>query len=288
MELPPNAQEQGRLFCEQQGLFSRAGLPVPQIYHYEEERGVIFLEDCGDVMLQDLVERQGVNTCYEHYHRAIDWLLQLQAATFTIQGNYPAFGWAFDVPKFTYELEFFLTHMLEGLGEQTIPSSHRRQFSRCFQQLAEVLAREPRYLTHRDYHSRNLMVVGKDIKILDFQDTRLGLCQYDLASLLRDSYVYLPEKLVADLLTYYLSRRKCWKLPALEEKHFQRIFILTCIQRNLKALGTFAYQAAECRNPSYLPYIPPTLRYLRLNLSLSPESADLGRLLGRYLPELKV
>jgi len=275
------------LFCEQQGLFARAGLPVPQIYHYEKERGLVFLEDCGDVMLQELVERQGVTACYNYYRRAIDWLLQLQAATFSIKGNYPAFGWVFDVPKFTYELEFFLTHMLEGLREQTIPSSQRRQFSQCFHQLSELLAQEPRYLTHRDYHSRNLMVVGEDLKILDFQDARLGLCQYDLASLLRDSYVSLPESMIAELLTYYLARRKRWKLPALGKKHFQRIFVLTCIQRNLKALGTFAYQAAECQNPSYLPYIPPTLKHLRLNLSRCPESADLRRLLGRYLPELK-
>src|SRR5688500_3345411 len=71
--------------------------------------------------------------------------------------------------------------------------------------IAEELASEPRVLCHRDYHSRNLMLWGGSLNIIDFQDARLGPDTYDLASLLRDSYVDLPEPEVDDLIAHFLA-----------------------------------------------------------------------------------
>lgn len=286
MELGPGGDEQGKLFCDQQELFIYAGLPVPEIYRYDREHGFIFLEDCGDIMLQDLIGQQGIDACYEYYFQAIDYLLQLQSATISLDKNYPAFKWAFDVPKFTYELDFFLVNMVEKFRGQKIGPIHRNQIRDCFYKLSEILALEPRCLTHRDYHSRNMMIKEGGIKILDFQDARLGPCQYDLASLLRDSYVVLSDKMIEELIDYYLNKRRLWQLDQLDKDHFQRIFILMCIQRNLKALGTFGYQAVERNNQTYIPYIAPTLEYLRQNFTQCPEFKDLGELLGNYLPEL--
>ncbi|MBI5789389.1 MAG: phosphotransferase [Candidatus Schekmanbacteria bacterium] len=286
MQLGDDNHAQGDLFHQQQGLFREIGLPVPQIHHYDEKQGLMFLEDCGDMTLQLMVQKKGLSACLIYYRKAIDWLLKLQEATISAGRHYPAFHWAFDTLKFTEELEFFAVHMLEHMRHSEFAPDERRNLRMEFQKLAAVLAAEPRYLTHRDYHSRNIMIIGDELKILDFQDARLGLCQYDLASLLRDSYVQLPDKMIDELLTYYLNKRGQYKLPPIENDQFQRLFTLTCVQRNLKALGTFAYQAVKRQNDVYLPYIPPTLQYVNLNLRRFPETAGLHKILASYLPEL--
>ena len=75
--------------------------------------------------------------------------------------------------------------------------------------IADELASEPRVLCHRDYHSRNLMLHGGTLHIIDFQDARMGPDTYDLVSLLRDSYVDLTDVELDELIAYFLALKKC-------------------------------------------------------------------------------
>ena len=153
-----------------------------------------------------------------------------------------------------------------------------------FVYICETLERQPMCFTHRDYHSRNLMVLqGEELGVLDFQDARLGLCQYDLASLLMDSYFVLGEVLIEELLDYYLGCIEKLEARPLNEKEFRRIFYLTAIQRNLKAVGTFAYKMVQHRNNQYLKFIPQTLQYLWGNFKRFPELNPLQETLRFYL-----
>ena len=110
-------------------------------------------------------------------------------------------------------------------------------------------------LCHRDYHSRNLMVQDRQLYIIDFQDARMGPDTYDLASLLRDSYVDLADQTVDELIAYFLALTG----QSEGEREFRDRFNLMALQRNLKALGTFGYQTTARRNPVYIQYIPRTL-----------------------------
>ena len=74
--------------------------------------------------------------------------------------------------------------------------------------IVRELAAEPRVLCHRDYHSRNLMLHDEQLYIIDFQDARMGPDTYDLVSLLRDSYVDLPEQTVDELIAYFLALKR--------------------------------------------------------------------------------
>jgi N-acetylmuramate 1-kinase len=146
-----------------------------------------------------------------------------------------------------------------------------------------MLARQPRVFTHRDYHSRNLMVYQERLRLIDFQDARLGPCQYDLASLLYDSYVVLPADLRAELLTYYLEHKATTAGASLESESFLLIFDYMCLQRNLKALGTFAFQTVVKCTSRYLEAIPPTLSYIQEHLCRHPELRELRELLEAHL-----
>jgi len=138
-------------------------------------------------------------------------------------------------------------------------------------------------LCHRDYHSRNLMLHDGRLCIIDFQDARLGPDTYDLVSLLRDSYLDLPEQVVEELIAYFLALGG----RTADHAEFRRRFDLMALQRNLKALGTFGYQTIARRNPVYIQYIPRTLQYARENVLKYSRFDRLRDLLALYLEEFR-
>ena len=148
--------------------------------------------------------------------------------------------------------------------------------------MSQELASWPRVLCHRDYHSRNLMPHRGRLFWIDFQDARMGPATYDLASLLRDAYVDVPEELQEELQERFRQQA----VPDEGREMFRRRFELMCVQRNLKALGTFGFMASVRGNPVYLRYIPRTLGHLRRNLARHPELERLWRTLARHLPQL--
>jgi aminoglycoside/choline kinase family phosphotransferase len=127
------------------------------------------------------------------------------------------------------------------------------------------------------------MLHESQLYIIDFQDARMGPDTYDLVSLLRDSYVDLPEQTVDELIAYFLALKGVTG-PATE---FRERFDLMALQRNLKALGTFGYQTTARRNPVYIQYIPRTLRYVRSNLENQPRFDRLRDLLATHVEEFR-
>src|SRR5438270_3506178 len=141
-------------------------------------------------------------------------------------------------------MDFFVKHFVEGYRGAVLSPAERTTLSQEWAHLVEELASEPRVLCHRDYHSRNLMVHRGQLYVIDFQDARMGPDTYDLASLLRDSYVDIADRELDELVAYFLAMKG---RPA--DETFRPRFDLMALQRNLKALGTFGYQTAVRRNP---------------------------------------
>jgi hypothetical protein len=130
------------------------------------------------------------------------------------------------------------------------------------------------------------MLRDGSLYIIDFQDARMGPDTYDLASLLRDSYVDITDRGVDELLAYFLAlKQRDGEAPP--EDEFRRRFDLMALQRNLKALGTFGYQTITRRNTVYIQYIPRTLRYARTNLEKYPRFARLREILAAHVEELQ-
>jgi aminoglycoside/choline kinase family phosphotransferase len=144
--------------------------------------------------------------------------------------------------------------------------------------IVDELAAERRVLCHRDYHSRNLMLHGGSLYIIDFQDARMGPDTYDLASLLRDSYVDLTPQQVDELIAFFLALQ-----GGADELEFRRRFDLMALQRNLKALGTFGYMTTSRNNTVYIQYIPRTVAYVKANLAKYPRFERLRSLLDPWL-----
>jgi aminoglycoside/choline kinase family phosphotransferase len=264
-------------------LLQNVPLPVPAIRGHSDALGILALEDLGDVTLQ---AHLGAASPAEHaalYREAVELIERLQRRGAEMASKeYTAYGVRFDVEKLTWELNFFLRHYLEAYRGASLRDAERTAFDEEWSAIAGELAAEPAVLCHRDYHSRNLMLHGGRLHIIDFQDARMGPDTYDLASLLRDSYVDIEDRELDELLAYFLALKQ-----VKDAAEFRRRFDLMSLQRNLKALGTFGYQTTTRRNPVYIQYIPRTLNYARMNLQKYSRFARLRELLARYVEELR-
>ena len=262
-------------------LFSEVPLPVPRILHQSDGLGVLGLEDLGDVTLQ---AHLGAADSAEHaalYRQAVGFIARLQDRGYELESEeYPPYRIAFDVDKLTWELEFFVKHYLLAYKGATPTDAERAALRQEWSAIVEELAAEPRVLCHRDYHSRNLMLHHGSLYIIDFQDARMGPDTYDLASLLRDSYVDLSASQVDSLIAYFLAHKSG---IAGNEQEFRRRFDLMAVQRNLKALGTFGYMTTSRNNTVYIQYIPRTLAYVKANLAKYPRFERLRSLLEPWL-----
>jgi hypothetical protein len=112
----------------------------------------------------------------------------------------------------------------------------------------------------------------------------MGLAQYDVASLLRDSYVILDDGLVGSFLDYFLYGLGEKNKSRIDRSRFRFMFDMTSLQRNLKAIGTFAYQAVQRNNPTYLKYIAGTLTHVEKTLCRHAVLAPYRKVLAEYLP----
>ena len=263
-------------------LLAQVPLPVPAILHHSDSLGILGLEDLGDVTLQ---AHLGAATPADHaalYRQAVSLIARMQGRGEQLRSDaYPPYRIAFDVEKLTWEAEFFVKHYLVAYRGAALPDSHRDALREEWRAIVTELAAEPRVLCHRDYHSRNLMLHREALYLIDFQDARMGPDTYDLASLLRDSYVDLAASQVDDLIAFFLADRN--GAGPQDEAEFRRRFDLMALQRNLKALGTFGYMTTARSNTVYIQYIPRTLSYVKANLAKYPRFARLRELLKDWL-----
>jgi hypothetical protein len=264
-------------FLDTTGLFEAIPLRVPKIYEVDSGLGILLLEDLGDALLQNAAEGRRDAL----YRDSVSMLVRLQAraAEFSRERRrHGALRIAFDEKKFADELTFFCLHFLEGLRGVVLSNEDAGVLASEFQRLSAELASQPYALCHRDYHSRNLILCGEEIAIIDHQDSRMGPRCYDLASLLNDSYVVLDDSLVRAMKHLFAKETGA---------DVEAEYDVAALQRNLKALGTFGYQIAARRNDVYHPYILPTLALVRANLERNPRWDRLRAALATYLPELR-
>jgi aminoglycoside/choline kinase family phosphotransferase len=272
-------------FVDVQRYLQAIGVRVPRIHAFLEPEGLMVLEDLGDEMLETRL-RAGAEA-RPLYERAVDQLARMRAAAEARPGGCIAFGRAFDRELYRWELDHFREWLLEAWKGARLGPAEREVVDRSFDAVAAALDAEPRGFTHRDYQSRNLMILpGGEQAVIDFQDALLGPRQYDLVALLRDSYVELEAPLVDAMISRYLAGLAGAGGPRLDPDAFREVFDLLTVQRKLKDAGRFVFIDRVKGNPGFLPSIPASLRYVREALSRRPDLSDLWAVLSRHVPEL--
>lgn len=253
-------------FLEIQRILKGCQITVPEIYDYDLKKGYILEEDLGDRTLLKLLS--GLKNQEEEllaYKGALEEMIKIHSIDVSLHKEAPFSKLAFDEEKLYSEVLFTIKHLIEGLFGQTLKDSQEKIITSKFKEVCKSLSSQKMVLTHRDFHSRNLMCKNEKLIVIDFQDARMGIPQYDLVSLLEDCY-------------YKLSRQNKHKLKVqywdefLKPTGFQSSYDEFCdlydqmaIQRVFKALGSFAYiyrLRGDIRYLKYIGYAFEKLRYI--------------------------
>jgi len=245
-------------------LFDR-GLPVPQIYDGDTFAGYAFLEDLGNLDLQTNVQQAGNDEKIVGMYRSVIQLLikfsALGAEQFDAAWTYQTSGYSKTL-ILEKECRYFVDAFLNTyLGLEII----YEDFEKEFEFLADkALEHALPGLMHRDFQSRNIMIKNDKFYSIDFQASRMGPIQYDLAALLIDPYVQLPQDIQTRLLGYCVE-----KLQAdmnLNADNFCRCYRYCRLTRNLQILGAFGYLSRVKKKAHFEKYIPAAIRTLSRNL----------------------
>lgn len=248
-------------FLDVTRLFAEGKLPVPEILAVDASAGIIVQEDLGDKQLRTVYESASEEESEAYKERAIGLIAQIQATTAkAYERGSIASRLAFDEAKLAWELNFFFEHYFGSLRGEKLSHGEAAELKAEMNDIAAELASRPRVLCHRDYHAANLIVDRKgDLRIIDYQDARMGPASYDLVSLLLDRQTSAPS--LADVRghrLYLIEERRRFGLDALDPDDFAWEFRLMTVQRVLKAIGTFSYQTAVCgRGATYAQFIQP-------------------------------
>jgi len=253
-------------------IFEAAALRVARILAVEPDPGCLILEDLGDLTLDRAVAGASPAERALLYDAAVDLAAEIRVEGTRALRHAERERWpALDSRRFRFEMDYFLEHYARGFASRSfLPSKLERLLHELADRAADTT---PRVLCHRDFHSRNLMVLADgSLAMVDIQDARWGPDTYDVASLLRDGYVDLEEDEVGRLLERY--RRALPDAPSAETLRSR--FDVVAAQRMIKALGTFGYQVGRLGRERYRGAIPRTLERLRRLLPASPETAGLA------------
>ena len=251
--------------------FAASGVHVPKVVDMSEADGLVLLEDLGDLTLErKFWEQQESETSFEYYKLAIDEIIKIHYQSTALKKPCTAFDIEFNTEKFVWELNYGKDNLIKGILGFNFSEKLEKEIENIFFKISDILHKEPKFISHRDYHSRNLMLKFDSLYVIDFQDARLGPVQYDLVSLIKDSYVDIQDDYGQKILGYYFDRAKELK-QTFDKDHFNQIYELQSIQRCFKACGSFASFFHQREDRRYLKYLAPTLKRVVKSLEEFPE-----------------
>lgn len=235
----------------------KIGAHVPQVYAFDEQRLCVWLEDLGRIDLQSFNDQPW------------DRRLPLYQATLREAAKFHGVGEAtlsqadcdelepgFDEALYEWEQGYFLEHYVRGYLGRDVSNAEFNAAHETLRQLRRRLARIQRCLVHRDFQSQNVLIRGEEAWLVDYQGLRLGLAEYDLASLLYDPYVNLTKLERDCLLSYYAEHR------SLALHDVSEVFYLCAAQRLMQALGAYANLSRNLGKPHYEQHIPAAVSNL--------------------------
>ena len=276
MDAPP-PREDVRPYLQIGAMLESIGIHVPHVYEADIERGLLLLEDLGGTHY--LARLEGGGDPERLYGEALGALARIQL----LGGEAAARLAPYDREALGREMALMPEWFLERHLRLELSAAERALLEAAFEWLSREALSQPQVFVHRDYHSRNLMVVAeRNPGVLDFQDALRGPVGYDLVSLLRDCYIAWPRERVTGWVAAYRERLAVQGGAAGEDPaQFLRWFDLIGVQRHLKVLGIFARLWYRDGKPGYLRDLPLTLRYVRETCRHYRELAELSEFLER-------
>jgi tRNA threonylcarbamoyl adenosine modification protein YjeE len=266
------------------------GLSAPEILHADLEQGLLILEDLGD---ERVIEGDPPAPIKERYETAVDALLHLHGQQLPqvlpvaprVEYHIPTY----DIDAFLIEAELLLDWFLPRL-DVALPDEARATFQALWRTALQPAIDSAPTWVMRDFHSPNLLWLPDRAEIarlgvLDFQDAVMGPAAYDLASLLQDARIDVPEATEVALLGRYVRSRRAAD-ASFDGAEFIKLYVTLAAQRASKILGIFARLDLRDGKPQYLRHMPRVWAYLQRSLA-HPALAPLNEWYTEHVPALK-
>ncbi|ARD43671.1 phosphotransferase [Colwellia sp. PAMC 21821] len=245
-------------FVDVQEILQGVGVNVPNILAVDLNQGFLCLSDFGQTVLSDRLTNENMA---QYYAQAIVELNKMLKCKTALVAELPQY----DEKFIKTELAIFNEWLLEKYLGIYLTDDEQSALNECFEILISAIVEQPKTFMHRDYHSRNIMLLdNSELGIIDFQDAVQGPIIYDLVSLLRDCYVRWPNELITPLMEVYRQQvENSFPEENLTKEKWQYWFDLTGLQRHIKASGIFARLHHRDNKSGYLADIPLTLGYIQ-------------------------
>lgn len=286
MDAPPDKEDLGPWLDIDRRL-REAGLHAPEVLAVDRDHGLVLMEDLGTRTYLPELTSKSVDALYAD---ALDALLRMQTAVDV--AGLPDYS----RQRLIDEMQLMPAWFLERHLGHPVSSAEQDVIAAAFTALVEAAEEQPRAFVHRDFHSRNLLVIERDEApagtrllvnpgIVDFQDAVVGPLTYDLVSLLRDCYIEWDPEHVAGWVEAYRIRLQAAHLlgPEVGTAQMTRWFDLMGLQRHLKVLGIFCRLWYRDGKPQYLNDLALVWRYTIGTARRYPETGELADLLERAL-----
>ena len=259
-----SVREENVAFLEFSRHFRRHGLPVPQIYAEDLNRGAYLEEDLGDTTLFEFLSanRSGdtiASPVIDAYRKVVSILPRFQVEAgrgLNYKVCYPRAS--FDRQSIAWDLNYFKYYFLRLASIPFNEQALELDFTRLTKFL---LGADHDYFLYRDFQSRNIMLRDGQPWFLDYQGGRKGALQYDIASLLYDGKADLPPELRRQLLDHYLDCLAGFidlRRDAFMEHYYAFVYV-----RILQALGAYGFRGFYERKAHFLQSVPYALKNLR-------------------------
>ena len=266
------------------------GFSAPAIFAADREAGLLLIEDLGNELV---VAGDPPAPVEAHYEVAVDLLAALHRKPLPdllpVEANVDYRLPRYDMDALLIEAELLLDWYLPKLGV-AISDSKRERYLATWREALQPAVNAPATWVLRDFHSPNLLWLPQRegvarIGLLDFQDAVMGAGAYDLASLLQDARVDVPEMTEIALLSRY-TRARLKAEPGFDAPGFVRLYSTLAAQRASKILGIFARLERRDGKPQYLRHLPRVWAYLQRALA-HPALTQLNAWYRVNVPALK-
>lgn len=282
MDAPPD-KEDVQPYVRVTRLLEGVGVHVPHVHEADTRNGLLLLEDLG--VTQYLQRLNAGDDPDRLYGDALFALAEIQTRGTQAARELAPYDRAALLRELALMPEWFCKRHLD----LTPSAAESATIETAFEFLIREALAQPVVFVHRDYHSRNLMVLAeRNPGIIDFQDALAGPIGYDLVSLLKDCYIGWPRERVEQWVSGYRTLLRSQGGPGgRDDREFLRWFDLIGVQRHIKVLGIFSRLWYRDGKSGYLRDLSLTLEYVRDTCTRYPELAQFGAFLeARVVPAL--
>lgn len=276
VDAPPEKEDSWPFVAIARAL-SAHGVAVPQVLAADFDQGFMLLEDFGDVLLRP---RLAPDTVEGLYTQAMQTLRHMLTCREVPDYSLPLY----DRSRLITEMELLREWFVGRYLELTLSEQQHELLTQAFVAITDAVLQQPQVFVHRDYHSRNLMLLEDGrMGVIDFQDAVVGPITYDLVSLLRDAYVEWPADSVKKWVNQFAAVMREDGLLHVDDATFLKWFDWMGAQRHLKVVGIFARLSIRDGKHGYLDDIPLVFDYLLAEIRHYPELSVLSDFLRNEL-----